>query len=259
MTLRTRALIAVIAIVFGGQHFDSASADIVSGSLTDNIATVNGGGVGGNNRDYFGQVGSVSPAVRIVGDNTDLNMAGSISPEVGDIIGRDLVSFSANFTGGWAEWVVNLPSVGSEYVPGTFGLSASFNSNEEFNGRNFNPRNPNAIDFALFFDGAIQSTFQAQSGVHSSASLSGGYTNGAPISRVRVRMTLPETNSFNQGAEAFRVYNDSLSVSYSFETLATVLAIPEPASSSLFGFLAVLGWSRRTRSQPSVTVNVPQS
>ncbi|QDS96975.1 hypothetical protein [Adhaeretor mobilis] len=214
----------------------SASAVLVSGSASDDSATVNGGGFGSTPAsDYLGVVTNLSP-LQINGDSQ--TVSSSFSPVVGDVIGRDLASTGINFTGDTITWTVSLPGVGGDFVPGTFDVTANFSTSLDFDGNAFSGTQPNALNFDLSFDGSSQDVFQAQSGIHTSATLSVTSFGGAPVTEVVVSAGFPAGNSFDAGSEQFRIFSDSLSVTYSFETAA----VPEP-SAFLFGGLVcgVLG------------------
>lgn len=219
----------------------SANADMFNDSLMDETAAVIGGGVGQNaTDDFYGQVTGLSPLV--INGASQVN-SGFGAVEVGDVIGRDLVSSGFNFTTATAEWLINIPDVPASYVANTFNLDATFNASTAFLGNTFSGTQPNALDFELFFDAVSQDTFQAQAGTHTAANLTGLINAGGPISQVRVVMSFPSGNSFNAGSEEFRLFAESLTVNYSYE----FVAIPEPSSLCLLALLGLAGLVRRKR------------
>lgn len=235
--MKTATNIILITLSAASVH---AATTVNFGPLTDDSASIDTSGYGSTaSSDYLGIVTSTAPLQIDAGATT---VSSGLSPTVGDVIGRDLVSTGIDYTGSTISWTVGLPPVPADYVASTFDVTAAFNSDLAFGGNAFSGTQPNALDFTLSFDASSQDTFQGQSGTHTAASLAGSQVDGAPVSSVTVTVTFPNGNAFNAGTEEFRIFTDSLVVSGSYD----VNPVPEP-SSALLGSFALLGLLRRRR------------
>ncbi len=217
--------------------FGSAMTTVTFGPLSDDSASINVSGFGSSpSGDYLGIVVNTAPLQIDAGSTT---VGSDFAPGLGDVIGRDLASTGADFTNSVISWQVDLPPVPANFIPGTFNVTATFASQLEFGGAVFSSTQPNALNFELLLGVSSVATFQAQSGNHTSATLSGNQVSGDPVTTVTVTATFPNGNSFNADSEQFRLFSDSLVVEGSFQ-------IPEP-STALLGGLALLGLLRRRR------------
>lgn len=217
----------------------SAQTSTIIGFAVDSTATVNGGGFGANPASQFlGVVTNAASPLQINGAATPISSG--FTPGLDDVVGRGIVSSGANFTGDSITWTVNLPSVPSNFVPGSFNYETFFGADLEFLGNAFSATEPNLINFDLTADSVNLGSFSALSGVNSFVSLFNTVGNGPAISTFEVTATFLNGNSFNEESEEFRIFGDSLEVDFNFQT------VPEPGSIVLLG-LASLGMISRRR------------
>lgn len=226
MRFRAIAIIAWLTVA----TVNAGTVTVVQ-TLDLDAPVMTGGGVETSDKNFTGIVINSSPVQISSNSGTDLSFGG-VMPAIDEVIGRGVGTF---FGDAETKWEIPIPDP-QGYVANTFDIDVDFVARFSFTGNAFSANHPNALDFELAFDDVVQTTFSAEAGFFTgTATISASFENQNPVDVVTVTMTFPdEDNSFDNGDEAFRVLDHSLTVTYSFES------VPEPSPSLYVGLVLII-------------------